>query len=399
LPVNEAVSALYKLQSQFNALCNCKVLNVQRANMIVLRAYLHLLRDSVLLYVILNKAINRISENLSELNKKEATQFLNCYKLYVRQTNAIIKIYDGAKGCSINLPTVEKVDESTIPSLESSIQGLESDGDGDYNNAEELPEEDLLSTNNNLLFNTANAFNPEEERDGSSESSSGEEEVNQPNNAIFSSLFFDNMPHTISNPPPRAFNPFLDKPSNSPQSSTNINIFSPGPVTGTEFNPFTSNPKTADIFSPVTTSPKTPFTSTPTNIFNPVNGSPTPKNNTTPNTNIFNPVNTSSPTSTPKNTSSTNIFGSPSTSLFDPTPVSLFGSPTTGPVKHTPTGPDPFASLLSPQPAHQNRSIANPFSIPPQENATNTLASNTSNTNPFATATTNTTAKNPFFDF
>jgi hypothetical protein len=83
--ISECLKFLPKLQSQFNALCNCKITNVQKASLIILRAYFLLLRDSISLYTLLNGVVMRIYNSVDELKKKKEKiqfieKFLNCLR-------------------------------------------------------------------------------------------------------------------------------------------------------------------------------------------------------------------------------------------------------------------------------------------------------------------------------
>jgi len=219
----DCLKFLPKLQSQFNALCNCKITNVQKASLIILRAYFLLLRDSIHLYNLLSEIVMKLYDNYKELSKKERSQFLEIFKLFVKETNAIIKIYDGAKSISSSLPTVEKVDESLLEKLQGNVESGDTGEHDDNENQIDAPEEELLGTNKNLFLNTNNSllFNDQknEEKSGSSESSEGGED--DPNSFL---SFFNSMPKTVIQNQPKN-NPFLKSVEPTPTPSTGGSFF------------------------------------------------------------------------------------------------------------------------------------------------------------------------------
>jgi len=295
--VSEQLKALPKLQSQFNALCNCRITNVQRASTIIIRAYILLLKDSITIYSMLSKAIVNLCEKFSKMSKKEASQFLTIYKLFVKETNAIIKIYDGARTISSNLPQIEKIDESIVSKLETSVGSNGEDND-EIDEIEENNEE-LLGTNKNLLFQTQTAppKTSGEDKSESSGSSSGEEV--DPGWNIF-------QPTKIVNTP-QSFNPFAPPETTETTTTTNntdpFNIFgpSPGNTKTTEtgvFNPF-EVPKTV---------PKTNNTTQQNNVNLFGFGNTNTNTNTTNNTS-FNPFTTEKTTQPEQPKQDFNPFG------------------------------------------------------------------------------------------
>jgi len=143
----------------------------------------------------------------------------------VKETNAIIKIYDGAKSISSSLPTVEKVDESLLEKLQGNVESGDTGEHDDNENQIDAPEEELLGTNKNLFLNTNNSllFNDQknEEKSGSSESSEGGED--DPNSFL---SFFNSMPKTVIQNQPKN-NPFLKSVEPTPTPSTGGSFFPP----------------------------------------------------------------------------------------------------------------------------------------------------------------------------
>jgi len=234
--VTDQLKALPKLQSQFNALCNCRITNIQRASTIIIRAYILLLKDSITIYSMISKIIVNLCDKFSKMNKKESNQFLTIYKLFVKETNAIIKIYDGARTISSNLPQIEKIDESIVAKLESTVgnNGEIMDDIDDIDDKEELE-----GTNKNVIFQTQTSTPKTggEEGSESSGSSSGGGGDDQNQMDIFSG-----GPKNIQNTP-RSFNPFQDPTPNETNNNNNdpFNVFG-APLTKTDtdggFNPF-----------------------------------------------------------------------------------------------------------------------------------------------------------------
>jgi len=279
LSVSDAIKILPKLQSQFNSLCNCKITNAQKVSLIILRSYFLLLRDSVTIYNILNQTILRIYDNFSTLTKSEAANFINIYKLFVKETNAIIKIYDGARTLSGSLPTLEKVDESVITKLEQNVHKLSNvEKDGDSNVTNNVTE-DLIGTKG-LLFNT-NSFAQNNENSGSDDNSSGED----PDQNIID--IFKPSTVTISNNP-KTFNPFLDDipPTTNfsvPTTPTNGNLIN---ITSTYKSQQTS--PSLDPFASLFTQTPTQTPTSTTVPHNPFNNNETYNPFITNNTNINN---------------------------------------------------------------------------------------------------------------
>jgi len=245
LSIADQLKTIPKLQSQFNALCNCRITNVQRASTIIIRAYILLLKDSFTIYSMISKSLLNLCEKFGNMSKKETVQFLSVYKLFVKETNAIIKIYDGARSISSNLPQVEKIDESIIAKLESTIGDITNEDD-DNNELDNINEgvNDLLSTERNVNFNQKDPKTKKEGKSESSESSSGGEEQNDMDN------IFRDAPQQIQNTP-KKFNPFSEPQEEPKDINDPLDIFgspSSKPKSGTTggFNPFgfDDNPKT-----------------------------------------------------------------------------------------------------------------------------------------------------------
>jgi len=347
---SDCLKFLPKLQSQFNALCNCKITNVQKASLIILRAYFLLLRDSIHLYTLLSDVVMKIYNNYNDLSKKEKPQFIEIFKLFVKETNAIVKIYDGAKSISSSLPTVEKVDEKLLETMQ---QDIDNNGGGDDNSGEEknIDNEDLLGTNKDLLLNTNNSLlfqkTTNNDKSGSSESSGeGGDETNVTDNFL---NFFNSVPKTVISNQPK-HNPFLTSVESNPSPQTGGSLF---------------------------TNNTTPF------------GNINQINNTN-NTNNTSPFDTFGQTN--NNTNNTSPFGNfgqtnnytGGTSLFG-TSQTIFGTPTV-----YSTNNDPFSSLLTQNmtnnpPKKEN----NPFGT------TNTTTTQTQQNNPFVSNTNTQTTQQP----
>jgi hypothetical protein len=257
--------------------------------------------------------------------------------LFTKETNAIIRIYDGAKSISSSLPTVEKVDESLLEKLEGDDigNGKEKEKDEDDQIDIEAPEEKLLGTNKNLFLNTNNSllFSKEtknEDKSGSSESSEGGEQDDS-NNFID---LFNSMPKTVfSNQPQKHSNPFHTDERTEPTPSTGGSFFTI--PNGNNTYPFGGGQTTSS-----------PFGNGGINNSSPFGGGQT----------------TSSPFGGGQTTSSP--FGNGGTSLFG---QPIFGNPTVDS-----TNNDPFQNLLenskNPPPLKTSKNPFDSFEQTPQNN-------------------------------
>jgi len=117
-----------KLQSQLNALLNCKM-RAQHIgqNPLIHRTYVQLIKDSMILYPMLMEAIEQLQELFGKLKKKNAAKVVTVFKLFVKETDALIGLYEIGQRFLQKLPEVKKVDSSTIDSMEKHVEKLPDD--------------------------------------------------------------------------------------------------------------------------------------------------------------------------------------------------------------------------------------------------------------------------------
>lgn len=139
-----------KLQSQVNALLNCKMRQTDIGKGgVVLSAFLLLLKDSFILYPILNDGVINLIGILSMLTfkysykltilyidscfsmkKNEVEKVLNIYKLFIRETDALISLYSNLRAFVPHIPTIRRAKTSLIDVLQNHIEKM------DYTNYE-----------------------------------------------------------------------------------------------------------------------------------------------------------------------------------------------------------------------------------------------------------------------
>eukprot|EP01130_Rhizamoeba_saxonica_P007656 TRINITY_DN30_c0_g2_i1.p1 TRINITY_DN30_c0_g2~~TRINITY_DN30_c0_g2_i1.p1 ORF type:complete len:489 (+),score=108.02 TRINITY_DN30_c0_g2_i1:50-1516(+) len=305
--ISKAFKLIPKLQSQLNALCNCKMRsNHVGSNPLIHRTYYLLIKDSLVLYQMLNDGILQLLEMFWSMGKKDATKVLNIYKLFVKETDALIGLYDIGRNFVKELPKFNEAETSIIPSMEKYVDDL----DGDVL-ASNIPEdEDAI---NETLNSTQSIFTKSEfifeDSTGSTESteetSSGEEEEFGINGLLWPEF----VPITPAVVPNNFGNPF------GPTGNQNSGNGLFGGQNTTSNNPNSSYGAKIDFITSIPTN--TGHSSAPANPFAPSAGG-----NSAP-ANPFGPSSTSSanPFGAPTRTASSNIFAQPPVSSA-PAPVS-----------------------------------------------------------------------------
>jgi len=121
-----------KLQSQLNALLNCKM-RAQHIgqNPLIHRTYVLLIKDSMVLYPMLEEAIVQLQDLIWKQKKKSASKIITIYKLFVKETDALIGLYEIGQRFLQKLPEVKKVDSSIIESMEKYVEELPDDKSDD----------------------------------------------------------------------------------------------------------------------------------------------------------------------------------------------------------------------------------------------------------------------------
>lgn len=66
------------------------------------------------------------------MSKKDALATLNIYKLFVRETDALIGLYELGKGFVTNLPEISRAESTIIEQMERYVQSLPGSGEDDH---------------------------------------------------------------------------------------------------------------------------------------------------------------------------------------------------------------------------------------------------------------------------
>jgi len=134
LKAPKCFKVVQKLQSQLNALLNCKMRSkhvTQSSNQLIHRTYILIMKDSLSLYSMLSEAIQQLLELFWKMKKKDATRVLSIYKLYCKETDALIGLYEIGKRFVRQLSDIKKAETSAIEAMEKHLNGLEGDDDSD----------------------------------------------------------------------------------------------------------------------------------------------------------------------------------------------------------------------------------------------------------------------------
>jgi hypothetical protein len=117
-----------KLQSQLNALLNCKMRTQHvGSNQLIHRTYILLMKDSLILYQMLNEAIIQLLDMFWKMKKKNASKVISIYKLFVKETDALIGLYEIGSRFLKQLPEIKKAETSIIESMEKHLDDLPDD--------------------------------------------------------------------------------------------------------------------------------------------------------------------------------------------------------------------------------------------------------------------------------
>jgi len=132
LKLDEAFKRIPKLQSQLNALLNCKIRSAHiTQNALIVTTYVLLLKDSLVLYQELNVGIVGLLDRFHSMGKKNATKTLDIYKLFIRETDALIALYDVGRSITRSLPEIKRPKEMTIEAMEKHIKKIAKKGEGE----------------------------------------------------------------------------------------------------------------------------------------------------------------------------------------------------------------------------------------------------------------------------
>jgi len=254
------------LQSQLNALCNCKIRSSGGDVIsILLRSYMMIIKDSIILYTMLHDSMIQLVELFWKIEKTKASKILSMYKLYVRETNVLISIYNKVRNFFKELPNLKAADESMIVSMEKYVANLDDD-EGNKEKEEPISEdipEELISTTPGSTFQSTGSNqlgNFQSEQNSESEESSGGEDVDHETDEFFKSIITDFPSESFGQPQPQD-DPFsIFKPTSVPYSTATyeerINFIKSIPQTSISMttqslqtpNPFqTMQPQTTNV--------------------------------------------------------------------------------------------------------------------------------------------------------
>eukprot|EP01122_Echinamoeba_exundans_P008531 TRINITY_DN2846_c0_g2_i1.p1 TRINITY_DN2846_c0_g2~~TRINITY_DN2846_c0_g2_i1.p1 ORF type:complete len:517 (+),score=153.19 TRINITY_DN2846_c0_g2_i1:82-1632(+) len=172
LPDKEAFKRVPKLQSQLNALLNCKM-RAQHVgkNLLIVSTYMLLLKDSLVLYPILNDGVIGLIDRCFKMRKKEAQRVLEIYTLFVKETDALITFYDVARTFAQHLPQIHRAKTTLIDALQQHISKMPDD-DG-----EDLPkEEEMMQADEDIPAYTAGSAGNDDESEEPEDADSSEED-------------------------------------------------------------------------------------------------------------------------------------------------------------------------------------------------------------------------------
>eukprot|EP00028_Trichosphaerium_sp_Am-I-7-wt_P001808 CAMPEP_0168528116 /NCGR_PEP_ID=MMETSP0405-20121227/13057_1 /TAXON_ID=498012 /ORGANISM="Trichosphaerium sp, Strain Am-I-7 wt" /LENGTH=405 /DNA_ID=CAMNT_0008551459 /DNA_START=329 /DNA_END=1546 /DNA_ORIENTATION=+ len=176
LKLDQAFKRIPKLQSQLNALLNCKMKShhvTQHA--LIVTTYVLLLKDSLILYRILNEGIVSLLDRFESMSKKSAQKTLDVYKLFIRETDALIALYDVGRHFTRSLPDIKKAKTSIVDSMQKHINKLQGGkDDGKDVEVAEDPEADELEESIEGSFEGMPAANDQKNESESDEESSSE---------------------------------------------------------------------------------------------------------------------------------------------------------------------------------------------------------------------------------
>jgi hypothetical protein len=273
-----------KLQSQLNALLNCKMRTQNvGTNPLIHRTYILLMKDSLLLYQLLNEAIIQLLDMFWKMSKKNASKVVSIYKLFVKETDALIGLYEICKRFINQIPEIKKAETSIIDSLEKHIATLadtNSDDDEESGSGEKAApkkakkkkqqssesEEDLKEEDNEYEESDDKDKKYDDDSDEEQDSSSGGEE--EPDDLMNFFKGFAQQPITIGPTfGPGAVN-FMAPPiqQNIPTYNDKANFIkhlssaadplalqpypNPGVISSTGGNPFAPQPQPNALVNP-----------------------------------------------------------------------------------------------------------------------------------------------------
>jgi len=222
--LDTALKFIPKLQSQLNALCNCKIRSSGGEVIAILRGYMMIIKDSIILYTMLHDSMIQLLDLFWKIDKTKASKILSMYKLYVRETNVLISIYNNVRNFFKELPTLKAADESIIQSMEKYVANLEDDEEGHKQEvSEEENREELISTTPGTSFSSQSITQFQNDQNSESEESSGGgDDVDRETDDFFKSIItdFPSVNQSFGFQQPQDNDPFsIFKPTSVPHST------------------------------------------------------------------------------------------------------------------------------------------------------------------------------------
>lgn len=211
--LEEAFEKVPRLQSQLNALLNCRASKNHINNPIIVYGFTLLLKDSFKLYSALNGATINLLEHYFTMNRTNAVRTLEIYKLFTKETEGIIQFFDITRKFSrSDLPELQHAPTTLVEALEGYIKDL--DAGRQTGNGLAQGQQIAKQMNSNLLFKDADFFDDQGSSAGNGEESSDEEShSNRKKSSAPTPDFSNSQPpiggRTTQNaPPPANFDPF-----------------------------------------------------------------------------------------------------------------------------------------------------------------------------------------------
>lgn len=320
--IDECIERVPKLQSQLNALINCRTCRDKMNNQIIVFSFNMLIKDSFKLYGALNTGIITIIEHYFSLPKDKATKGMNFYKLFIRETEGMKQLIDISKQhshASQALPELNSAPTGLVDALQQYIDDLESGAAPGSSNTAQNKINSAMKNQPAFQPNLIDGFEIDEEKVTENQSLFSAAPVANPSKSNSS---FDPFADDLTQALPTSNDPFASPasnsspfaspaPTNDPFATTNNDPFSnhPPKVAEQPFDPFAA---TAKPSQPTTSTPFDPFASAPPS--QPTNSAPFDPfapNGTTSQQPTSDPFasNNSSPFGAPSNNAASNPFG------------------------------------------------------------------------------------------
>jgi len=259
-PLASNFKMISKTQSQLNALLNCKPrAPLIETSVLFKQVFVYLLKDAVRLYSMINDAIVGIMKDFWTASKDEAKSCLDIYKLYTRETDAILTLIDvGRTVLREGVPDIGKLDPKIYGSMEKHFLAM----DGTLaTSRKKFQDEDDLQVDSAESVSEDNQKKESSSEEPSSSASDDGGQLDDFVSALKQNFAQDTkvtQPTYVSTPnfqaQPVQFQPFGAQPisqfvanPNNPFATANPNPFAtaspfaPVPIASAPSNPFTTN--------------------------------------------------------------------------------------------------------------------------------------------------------------